>query len=141
MRDLSKGKSDLVDSNSDLRKQVADLKQSAMERRRVEEGLRREGEQLHALLDGSPVALCLLGPDSKPVQVNQPFARLLGYTSPGEVIRLGGDIGLFLTDQAELSRCPEVVAFRTKQGSALPLSVIWSEGSAGQPRALAVLPG
>lgn len=141
MRDLSKGKAYLVDEMGDLRKQVSDLKQSATERRRVEDGLRREGEQLHALLDGSPVALCLLTPDDKPLQVNQTFARLLGYNSPGEAIRLGGDIGLFITDRAELARNPDVVAFRTKQGTALPLTVLWSEGPNTEHRALAVLPG
>ncbi len=141
MRDLRKGKSDLVDNNSDLRKQVADLKQSAMERRRIEEGLRREGEELHALLDGSPVALCLLGPTGRPVQVNQPFARLLGYGSPGELVRIGGDLGIFMNDQHDLTHNPAVIAFRTKQGNALPLSVLWSDGPASEPRALAVLPG
>lgn len=141
MRDLRKGKSDLVDNNSDLRKQVADLKQSAMERRRIEDGLRREGEQLHALLDGSPVALCLLGSNGRPVQVNQPFARLLGYSSPGELLRLGGDLGIFMGDGPDLARNPPVIAFRTKEGRALPLSVLWSEGPSSEPRALAVLPG
>ncbi|HWA14852.1 MAG TPA: PAS domain-containing protein [Gemmatimonadales bacterium] len=141
MRDLRKGKLDLLDSNSDLRKQVADLKQSAMERRRIEDSLRREGEALHALLDGSPVALCLLGANGRPVQANQPFARLLGYGSPGELVRLGGDLGIFMSDPADVSRNPPVVAFRTKQGSALPLSVLWSDGPASGPRALAVLPG
>ena len=74
------------------------------------------------------------------MQANQPFARLLGYGSPGELVRLGGDLGLFMSDHFDLSRNPTRLAFRTKQGTALPLSVLWSEGPASEPRALAVLP-
>jgi PAS domain-containing protein len=139
MRDLSKGKAYLVDEMGDLRKQVADLKQSATERRRIEDGLRREGEQLHALLDASPVALCLLSPAGRPVQANQPFARLLGYTSPGELIRLGGDLGIFM-GPVDVAHRPSMVSFRTKQGTALPLSVIWSDGPATEPVGMAVVP-
>lgn len=130
-----------MDSNSDLRKQVADLKQSATERRRIEDGLRREGEQLHALLDTAPVALCLLAPGGRPVQANQPFARLLGYSSAGELLRLGGDLGIFMTAQVDLAQRPGVVSFKTKQGTALPLSVIWSDGPANEPLGLAIVPG
>lgn len=140
MRDLSKGKSDLVDSNSDLRKQVSDLKQAATERRRIEEGLRREGEQLHALLDASPVALCLLSRSGRPVQANQPFARLLGYSSAGELIRLGGDLGLFMGDPVDIAQRPSMISFKTKQGTALPLSVLWSDEPSSEVIGMAIVP-
>ena len=74
-----------------LRKQVADLKQAALERRRIEDGLRRSEEMLRSLADAVPIGLCLLSPAGEPLAANQTLADLLGYGSGEEVIRLAGD--------------------------------------------------
>ncbi len=94
MRDEYRKKRGLVHENTDLRKQVADLKQAAVERRRVEEGLRHDRDQLRMLLDQAPHPLCLMTPDGTPLLANRPFVELLGYASLGELVRIGGDLGV-----------------------------------------------
>jgi len=94
MRDEYRKKRGLVQENTDLRKQVADLKQAALERRRVEDGLRRDLELFRLLLNQAPHPLFLLTLDGMPVLANQPFLDLLGYTSVGELVRIGGDLGV-----------------------------------------------
>jgi PAS domain-containing protein len=96
MRDEYRKKRGLVQENTDLRKQVADLKQAALERRRVEDGLRHDRELLRALLNQSPHPLCLVDGEGLPLLANQSFVELLGYASPGELIRLAGALGLVL---------------------------------------------
>jgi len=96
MRDEYRKKRGLVQENTDLRKQVADLKQAAIERRRVEDGLRHDRELLRLLLDQAPHPLFLLRSDGAPILANQPFLDLLGYTSVGELVRVGGDLGVVL---------------------------------------------
>ena len=94
MRDEYRKKRGLVHENTDLRKQVADLKQAALERRRVEEGLRHDRDQLRMLLDQAPHPLCLMTADGTPLLANRPFVELLGYASPGELLRIGADLGV-----------------------------------------------
>ncbi len=133
MRDLNKGKFHLVDEVGELRKQVADLKQSALERRRIEDGLRRESEQLRALLDSAPVPLCLLTSSRRPLLANQAFARLLGYSGPGELVRVTADLGLVLAEEGG------EVRFRAKDGSALTTAVLWSDPTDAGHLVLAVI--
>lgn len=100
MRDQHRDKRDLVNEVTDLRKQVADLKQAAAERRRVEDGLRHDRELLRGLLDQAPHPLCLLTSTGSPLLANRAFVELLGYTSSGELVRLGGELGVVLGDTA-----------------------------------------
>lgn len=138
MREMNKGKFDLVDDNTDLRKQVHDLKQSALERRRIEDGLRREVELLRSLLEASPVSLCLLNPRNEPLLVNPAFARLLGYSSPGELVRLGTDLGLFI-DAGITTDTQPVVVFRRKDNSQLSVRILRSTHSLSEPHVIAVV--
>jgi PAS domain-containing protein len=137
MRDQNKGKFDLVDDNTDLRKQVHDLKQSALERRRVEDGLRREVELLRTLVETAPVALCLFNTAGQPLLVNTAFARLLGYASTGELVRLATDLGLFI-DPGDAAVSSALLTFRRKDNTHLTVSTIRSPISLSEPRALAI---
>jgi PAS domain-containing protein len=98
MRDQHRNKRGLVQEVTDLRKQVADLKQAAVERRRVEDRLRRDGELLRALLDQAPHPHCLLTREGVPLLANRSFVELMGYASQGELVRIAGDLGLVVAD-------------------------------------------
>ena len=119
MRDQHRDKRDLVNEITDLRKQVADLKQAAVERRRVEDGLLRDRELFRALLDQAPHALCLLSGAGAPLLANQPFVELLGYASPGELVRLAGELGLVTGDSELAPDRRREVAFRRFDGGTL----------------------
>jgi PAS domain-containing protein len=128
MRDQHRSKQELINENTDLRKQVADLKQAASERRRVEDTLRHDRELLRALLDQAPHPLCLLDSNAVPLLVNRAFAELLGYRSPGELIRLGSALGLVVGDPSRASGQPDGMAseitFRRSDGGALTTPVL-----------------
>jgi PAS domain-containing protein len=130
MRDQHRDKRELVNELTDLRKQVADLKQSAAERRRVEDGLRYDRELLHALLNQAPHPLCLLTTAGTPLLANHAFAQLLGYASAGELVRLGRDLGLVMGDSglggAEMPVQPKEITFRRRDGDGLVLPAISS---------------
>jgi len=130
MRDQHKDKRELITELTDLRKQVADLKQAAAERRRIEDGVRHDREQLHALLNQAPHPLCLLTTAGAPLLANQAFAQLLGYSSAGELVRIGRDLGLVLGDAgipaAQSPIQPRDITFRRSDGNALVLPAISS---------------
>ena len=128
MRDQHRGKQELINENTDLRKQVADLKQAAAERRRVEDTLRHDRELLRALLDQAPHPLCLLDSNALPLLANRAFVELLGYRSAGELIRLGGELGLVLGDAPRGTGLPSPVdheiTFRRSDGAGLTATVL-----------------
>lgn len=130
MRDQHKDKRELITELTDLRKQVSDLKQAAAERRRIEDGVRHDREQLHALLNQAPHPLCLLTTAGTPLLANQAFAQLLGYSSAGELVRIGRDLGLVLGDAgivaAQSPIQPRDITFRRSDGNALVLPAISS---------------
>jgi PAS domain S-box-containing protein len=97
MRDHYRPKQELVNEVVALRKQVADLKEATAARRRVEDALRHSEEQLRVLVDCSPVGLCLFRPDGEPISANGPFARMLGYDSPAELVSMAQVLGVFAT--------------------------------------------
>ena len=125
MRDHHRQKQDLINEVTALRKQVIDLREAMAARRRVEDALRHSEEQLRALVDGSPVGLCLFRFDGTPLAANRPFARMLGYDSPTELLRIAPVLGLFASREeqtrvAELAHRREEsvgdVLFRCKDG-------------------------
>jgi len=123
MRDEHRPKQELVHEITGLRKQVADLKEAMIARRRVEDALRTAEELLRALTDGAPVGLCLFRADGTLLGANRPFARMLGYDSPAELQAVGSVLGVFATTE-ERSRalCASVprgvveTRFRGKDG-------------------------
>jgi PAS domain S-box-containing protein len=136
MRDQHRQKQDLINEVVALRKQVTDLREAMAARRRVEDALRHSEEQLRALVDGSPVGLCLYCPDGSPLVANRPFARMLGYDSPTELLGIAPVLGLF-PSREEQSRVNELarrgeesigdVLFRCKDGGP---HVSWVMGAA-----------
>lgn len=82
-----------------LRKQVADLKESALERRRVEDAL-RAAESLHrATLEESPAGIVRLHPSGRVSYANPAFIRVLGYESRQDFNTIGELRGLFLNGE------------------------------------------
>jgi PAS domain-containing protein len=95
MRDQHRPKQDLLNELAALRKQVADLKEAMTARRRVEDALRASEQQVRTLIDAAPVGLCLFRPDGAAVAVSRPFARLLGYDTSSELLRMADALGVF----------------------------------------------
>lgn len=128
MRDQHRSKQELVNENTDLRKQVADLKQAAAERRRVEDTLRHNAELLRCLLDQAPHPLCLLDSNASPLLANRAFVELLGYQSPGELVRLGAALGLIIGDESHGIESPapitREITFRRSDGAGLTAAVL-----------------
>lgn len=125
MRDHHRPKQDLINEVVALRKQVTDLREAMATRRRVEDALRHSEEQLRGLVDGSPVGLCLLRSDGTPLAANRPFARMLGYDSPAELLDMAHVVGLFASREEQTRICELVnrgeenagdVLFRRKNG-------------------------
>ena len=128
MRDQHRSKQELINENTDLRKQVADLKQAAAERRRVEDTLRHNAELLRCLLDQAPHPLCLLDSNASPLLANRAFVELLGYRSAGELVRLGGERGLVIGDasggEGPSAGVAMELTFRRSDGEALTAPVL-----------------
>ena len=86
-----------------LRKQVADLKESAVARRRVEDAL-RDAEMLHrAILDECPAGILRLDPRGRVLYLNAAFINALGYESRQDFNTIGELRGVF-ADAEEMQR-------------------------------------
>jgi PAS domain S-box-containing protein len=148
MRDQHRPKQDLINEVTGLRKQVADLREAMTARRRVEDALRQNEEQLRQLVDAAPVGLCLFRPNGAPVAANRPFARLLGYDSTAELLRVADTLGVFGSREEQgrvlslvergLERVAGVV-FRRKDGTRQAFGVIGSVATDSQALVLVVL--
>lgn len=99
MRDNHRPKQDLIHEVTGLRKQIVDLKEAMVARRRVEDALREAESRLRSLTDSAPVGLCLIRRDGTPVTASTPFARMLGYDSPAELQHVGGVVGIFASSE------------------------------------------
>ena len=101
MRDNHRPKQDLIHEVTGLRKQIVDLKEAMVARRRVEDALRDAEALLRSLTDGAPVGLGLFRRDGTPLTANSPFARMLGYDTPAELQRVGGVLGIFASPEEQ----------------------------------------
>jgi PAS domain-containing protein len=131
MRDNHRPKQDLIHEVTGLRKQIVDLKEAMIARRRVEDALREAESRLRSLTDGAPVGLCLFRRDGAPLVATAPFARMLGYDSPAELQRVGSVLGVFATseEQARVLGDHEMcygsgAFFRHKSGNRMCLRVM-----------------
>jgi PAS domain S-box-containing protein len=150
MRDDHRPKQDLIHEVTGLRKQILDLKDAMVARRRVEEALREAEAMLRSLTDGAPVGLCLFRRDGTPLTANGPFARMLGYDSPAELQRIAGVLGVFASreEQARVlgsirsgnGSVPAAV-FRSKDGAHRLLRVMAAECPEQDSIALVVFEG
>lgn len=150
MRDQHRGKNELIDEVTGLRKQVADLKQAQLERRRIEDGLRRSEELLRTLLDAAPAGLCLLTLSGEPLLANARLAGMLGYDSAQELVRLGGPLGLVAGEagRAWLESCASgsahertAISFRCRDGRLVELPALGERHGSGGEVALLVIDG
>jgi PAS domain S-box-containing protein len=145
MRDEHRPKYELVHEITGLRKQVSDLRESMIARRRVEDAIRASEELLRTLTDGAPIGLCLFRQDGTLVGANRPFARMLGYDSPAELQAVGSVLGVFATPEersrALCASAPGVIIetlFRQKDGCRRAHSVLRGEVASDQALTLAV---
>jgi len=146
MRDQHRPKQDLINEVTALRKQIADLREAMTARRRVEDALRLSDEQLRMLLDAAPVGLCLFRPDGTPLVTNRPFARLLGYDTTAELLRVADSLGVFGSHEEQcrvlalvergLERVSGVV-FRRKDGTRQAFGVIGA--TSADPRVIVLV--
>jgi PAS domain-containing protein len=148
MRDQHRAKQDLINEVVALRKQVTDLRETMAARRRVEDALRLSEEQLRALVDGSPAGLCLLRSDGTPVAANRPFARMLGYDSPGELLSVADVLGVFANPEEQARVLGQVdqpdkyfgnALFRGKNGGPHASWIVGTHCETGDAIALVVL--
>jgi PAS domain-containing protein len=131
MRDNHRPKQDLIHEVTGLRKQIVDLKEAMVARRRIEDALREAEGRLRSLTDGAPVGLCLFRRDGTLLTSNAPFARMLGYDSPAELQRIGNALGVFATAQEQVRVLGEQSTgfgsgafFRHKGGDRISLRVM-----------------
>jgi PAS domain S-box-containing protein len=103
MRDEHRPKQDLINEVVGLRKQIADLKEAAVARRRVEDALRASEEHYRALVEQAPAGICRVSRSGEFLAVNSAFAAMLGYASRSEALELARISGLF-ADHAERER-------------------------------------
>jgi PAS domain S-box-containing protein len=146
MRDEHRPKHELIHEIAGLRKQIVDLKEAMIARRRVEDALRDAESVLRTLADSAPVGLCLFRRDGTPLKANTPFARMLGYDSPAELQHIGSVLGVFASPD-EGSRVLSSrknghgepgALFRTKDGQQRRLRVMAASCPAGDSITVAV---
>jgi PAS domain S-box-containing protein len=149
MRDEHRPKQDLVHEITGLRKQVVDLKEEMIARRRVEDALRAAEALLRTLTDNAPVGLGLFRPDGTLLAANRPFARMLGYDTPAELQALSAVLGVFATpeeqtralDGASTGEIMRDALFRRKDGCRRTHAIITGEATEEQAVTLAVFEG
>lgn len=119
-------KNDLQIEVTALRKQVADLKEAAAVRHRLESALRASEELVRATLEQCPIPLWRMDEGGKVLVANQALAWLLGYQSRHELQELVPVLGLFanpgqfdcIRESAARQRGVEViVGLRRKDGT------------------------
>jgi PAS domain-containing protein len=125
MHDIHRSKNELIHELTGLRKQVNDLKESMVARRRIEDALRDAETLLRLLADGAPVGLGLFRQDGTLLAANRPFATMLGYQSPADLISVASVLGVFATPEEQSralgthqgsSATPQPAIFRLKNG-------------------------
>ncbi len=103
MRDQHRPKQELIDEVVALRKQVADLKEAAVARRRIEDAVRASEEHYRSLFEHAPTGICGIGPEGDILHANPALAELLGYRSKSELVEAGRVVGVFAS--AEEQQC------------------------------------
>lgn len=119
---------------SALRKQIADLKESAVERRRVEDAL-RAAETLHrCTLDEAPVGILRLAPSGRVLYANPAIIKALGYQSRQDFISIGELRGVFVNGE-EARRVADAARGGTAEVTAQCV------GREGEPRMIRLAAG
>jgi PAS domain-containing protein len=90
-----------------LKKQVADLKESAVARRRVEDALRAAEELHRSTLEEAPSGIIRLDRAGRLLYANLAFIKALGYQDRQDFKTIGELRGVFITDE-EARRVVEI---------------------------------
>jgi PAS domain S-box-containing protein len=116
-----------------LRKQVADLKEAAIVRKRVEDALRSSETQYRSLVERCPAALGEIDAAGYLLFANDAFARKLEYSSKSEMLALATGMSVFggLDERERVlslvrqsyEECRFEAAFRTRAGGSRPIQV------------------
>ena len=148
MHDIHRSKHELIHELTGLRKQVSDLKESMLARRRVEDALRDSETMLRLLADGAPVGLGLFQQDGTLLAANRPFATMLGYHSPADLLSTAAVLGVFATPEEqsralgthpESSLPPQHAIFRLKSGCRQRHRVLAGRCSKSQHQAIGLV--
>ena len=131
MRDEHRPKQDLINEVVGLRKQIADLKEAAVARRRVEEALRASEEHYRALVEQAPAGICRVNRNGELLAVNSAFAAMLGYASRSEALEIARISGFF-ADQGERERVMTLLG----SGAATGIEHVRLRQADGRPRTL-----
>ncbi|HSC58161.1 MAG TPA: PAS domain-containing protein [Gemmatimonadales bacterium] len=129
--DHQRTRQELIHELVALRKQVADLRQAAHERQRVEEALRASEARYRAWLEELPVATARLDADGRLAGANEALAQLLGYAHRGELVELAPVLGLWAARDQELRLAPFLrerrafhgeLSLRARDGDIVPVT-------------------
>jgi PAS domain S-box-containing protein len=137
-----------------LRKQVADLKEAATARKRVEDALRRSESWHRGLLEHCPAGLGEVDGNGYLMFANDAFARRLEYASKSEMLALGTSMTVF-SDPEERERALSILrgsgeerrfatVLRTRSGGSRSFDVtacVVGSGGGAQTRFILVLSG
>lgn len=127
--DHQRTRQELIQELVALRKQVADLRQAAHERRRVEEALRESEARYRTWLEELPVATAKIGADGKLAGANDALAQLLGYATRHELLQLAPVLGIWGNRDEEIRLAAFLresrpfhaeLALRAKEGDLVP---------------------
>ena len=133
MSELNRARRSSQEQVTELRKQVGDLRDAAVSRKRVEDALRETAEQRGWLLNHAPVGLCWLSDEGEVVVVNDTLSLRLGYRSIGELTDLSRTFGLFRSnpddpDPAEVRFVPARgttrAGLRRRDGEIIPAELL-----------------
>jgi PAS domain-containing protein len=124
MSDEHKSKRELIIEVVALRKQVNDLKEAALARRRVEDAVRAAEALCRRALDEAPVGLVVLDAEGELLLVNAWLLRHLGFASRQE-LHVAGGIG-------DWRRVLEEI--RGRPGIAVPAVLRRADGTAAHLR-------
>ena len=118
-------KHDLLADAIALRKQVSDLKEAALARRRVEDALRESERLYRSLVEEGPLGILRLSGTGKVLLVNQVMAERLGYASVQDFHTIGELRGLFESD----AECRNVVQSAVSGATVLSAQCRRKDGS------------
>ena len=71
----------------ELEQRVRELEKDSIVRRQIEEALRESEERFRTLIEQSPIAIQVMTPDGRIVQINDAYVKTLG-NNPGRFKRI-----------------------------------------------------
>jgi PAS domain S-box-containing protein len=132
MGDQHRSRKELFQEVTALRKQVADLRQAARDRQRVEAALRESEARYRSWLEALPVPTARITVHGAVAAANDALGRLLDYADRAELLELAPVLGVFahraeeeriVARLAERTCFRDATALRTKAGRAVAVEL------------------